>query len=224
MFYYVCCCSRSISMKSFHPPERKDRHYDYHGGVIVYVKESLYYKRRSDLESGNLECIWIEIILRNKRVLCGTLYRPPNSDSTYFSLLEESMGLAYDTGIRDIIITGYFNINILTAEGNRKISSLCQQFGLTQLLQEPTHFTEHSSSLIDLFLISNVSSCVLSKVLDPFLEQNIRFQCPIAASFNFVVPKTRSFIRRIYKYDACNYNTLLNSIHQLTGRILLILI
>ena len=72
----------TISMKFFHPPVRKDRHYDYHGGVIVYVKESLYYKRRSDLESGNLECIWIEIILRNKRVLCGTFSRPPNSDST----------------------------------------------------------------------------------------------------------------------------------------------
>ena len=79
-------------------------------------------------------------------------------------------------------------------------------------MQEPTHFTEHSSSLIDLFLISNVSSCVLSKVLDPFLEQNIRFHFPIAASFNVVVPKARSFTRRIYKYDACNYNTLRNSI------------
>jgi len=32
----------TISMNSFHPPERKDRQYDYHGGVIVYVKESLY--------------------------------------------------------------------------------------------------------------------------------------------------------------------------------------
>ena len=47
----------------------------------------------------------------------------------------------------------------------------------------------------------------LSKILDPFLEQHIRFHCPIAASFNFVVPKARSFTRRIYKYDACNYNT-----------------
>ena len=56
--------------------------------VGLYVKESLYYKRRSDLESDNLECIWIEIILRNKRVLFGTFYRPPNSDSTYYSLLE----------------------------------------------------------------------------------------------------------------------------------------
>ena len=120
-------------MNSFHPPERKDRQYDYHGGVIVNVKESLYYKRRSNLESGNLECIWIEILLRNKRVLFGTFYRPPNSDSTYYSLLEESIGLAYDTRIRDIIITGDFNINILTAEGNRKISSLCPQFGLTTI-------------------------------------------------------------------------------------------
>ena len=55
-------------------------------------------------------------------------------------------------------------------------------------------------------------SCVLSKVLDPFLEQHIRFYCPIAASFNFVVPKTRSFTRRIYKYNALNYNTLHSSI------------
>jgi len=70
---------------------------------------------------------------KQERVLFGTFYRPPNSDSTYYSLLEESIGLAYDTGIRGIIITGDFNINILTAEGNRKISSLCQQFGLTQL-------------------------------------------------------------------------------------------
>ena len=84
------------------------------------------------------------------------------------------------------------------------------QFGITQLLQEPTHFTEHSSSLIELVLKSNVSSCVLSKVLDPFLEQHIRFHCPIAASFNVVVPKARSFTRRIYKYDACNYDTLRN--------------
>ena len=168
-----------------------------------------------------MKCIWIEIILRNKRVLFGTFYRPPNSESTYYSLLEESIGLDYDTVIRDIVIAGDFNINTSTAEGNRKISSVCQQFGLAGLLQEPTHFTEHSSSLIDLFLISNVSSCVLSKVLDPFLEQNIRFHCPIAAlSFLRHVPlhgEYTSTTHAIVIHFATEYN-------QLTGSAFVILI
>ena len=31
------------------------------GGVMTYVKDSLHYKRRVDLESRNVESIWIEL-------------------------------------------------------------------------------------------------------------------------------------------------------------------
>ena len=34
----------------FKPPERKDRTGDRHGGVMIYVKDSLFYKRQHDLE------------------------------------------------------------------------------------------------------------------------------------------------------------------------------
>ena len=40
---------------------RRDREGDNHGGVCVYVIESIFSKRRNDLELPNLECVWVEI-------------------------------------------------------------------------------------------------------------------------------------------------------------------
>ena len=52
-------------------------------------------------------------------------------------------------------MTGDFNLDILKDNSNRKIRDLCQQFNFEQLINEPTHFTENSSSLIDLILTIN---------------------------------------------------------------------
>ena len=43
--------------ESFSKPERKDHHGDAHGGVIIYAKEYLHYRRRRDLESRGVECL-----------------------------------------------------------------------------------------------------------------------------------------------------------------------
>ena len=42
--------SDDIPIILFHHPERKDRIADSHGGVIVYIKDSIHYVRRRDLE------------------------------------------------------------------------------------------------------------------------------------------------------------------------------
>ena len=73
--------TETLQLSSFAIPERKDRVGDNHGGVILYVKEKLYYHRRLDLETGGVECIWIELILKQKQALFGLSYRLPNSDS-----------------------------------------------------------------------------------------------------------------------------------------------
>ena len=80
---------------------------------MIYIKDSIYYKRRLDLEPNGIECIWIEMALKQKHVLFGLFYRPPVSDSCYLSTIEDSIHLAVDTGISDIIITGDFNYNML---------------------------------------------------------------------------------------------------------------
>ena len=39
-----------LLMPNFKPPERKDRARDHHGGVMIYVKDSVHYTRRNDLD------------------------------------------------------------------------------------------------------------------------------------------------------------------------------
>ena len=192
-------------------PERKDREHDSHGGVMIYVKDCLHYKRRVDLESRNIESIWIELTNNHKRILFGLFYRPPNSDSIYFSDIEDSIALAVDSpGISEIIITGDFNLNVLHPQTARKINSICTDFSFYQSISQPTHFTENSSSLIDILLVNNKNYLIVSGVGDPFLNQEIRYHCPIYGIFKFSKPKFVSFTRHIWNYDQGNYDLLRN--------------
>ena len=109
---------------------------------------------------------------------CCGFYRPPNSTADYFTILSESIDRAYNTNIPDIVITGDFNFNMRT-NGNNKIKDLIQNYNLEQLINEDTHFTENSSSLIDLILVCNSSNILMSGVADSFIPDQIRFHCPI---------------------------------------------
>ena len=161
--------TNEILLHSFNTPERKDRERDNHGGVMIYVKDCLHYRRRADLESRNIESIWIELNNNHKRVLFGLFYRPPNSDSNYFSSIEDSIALAVDSpGISEIIVTGDFNLNLLHPVTARKIDSLCTQFSFYQSINQPTHFTENSSSIIDILLVNNKAHLIVSGVGDLF--------------------------------------------------------
>ena len=184
-----------LMLQSYNRPERKDRVDDSHGGVMLYVKETILYKRRADLEIRGIENIWIDLINNHKRILFGIFYRPPNSDTNYFSNIEDSLALAVDLDIADIIVTGDFNLNVLNARTSRKIESLCSQFSFYQFIDQPTHFTENSSSLIDIILVHNKDNLLLSCVGDPFLSQDLRYHCPIYGIFRFTKPKIKSFSR-----------------------------
>ena len=95
---------------------------------MIYVKDGIFYKRRMDLEIRGVESIWIEVIHNHKSILYGLFYRPPNANGQYFTNIEDSISLAIDTGISNIIVTGDFNLNYLNAQARRKIDMLCTQF------------------------------------------------------------------------------------------------
>ena len=197
-----------IAITNYRQPFRNDRENDPHGGVAVYVKNNIPCMRRTELEILNVESVWIEIRLKYKRLLIGTFYRPPNSDQSVLSNIERSIDLAIDTGISDIIILGDFNLNMLKPASSRPISNICQQYNLQQIITEPTHFTETSNSLIDLVLVSNPESILLSGVGDPFLGQEIRYHCPIFVVFKYNRNHALSFKRQIWKYQEGDYELL----------------
>ena len=83
------------------------------------------------------------------------VYRPPNSPAQTLADIKNFIDLAYDTNIGNIVVTGDFKLNFLDASSQLKITSLFNQYNLTQLIQEPTHFTENSLSLLDLVFTNN---------------------------------------------------------------------
>ena len=187
---------------------------DSHGGIIVYIKNDIPCKRRQDLELLNIECVWLEVNIKNRKLLVGTFYRPPCSSSQILTDIENSIGLAVDTGISDIVITGDFNINMLNPQSEKKILDICKEYNLKQLINEPTHFTESSSTLIDLILVSNVQSIEMFGVGEPFLMQDIRYHCPVYSIFSLKKPVTKSFQRKIWLYEKGNYDELRNKVSE----------
>ena len=76
----------------------------------------------------------------------------------------------------------------------KKQAILCQHYNLEQLINEPTYFTEPSSTIIDIFLTVNKSNIMISGVGDPCLDQNVRFHCPIYCVLKFNKVQTPIYI------------------------------
>ena len=70
---------------------------DPHGGVAIYVKNSLICKERHDLSIPQLEAVWIETKIGQDKLLIGSFYRPPNSKSDYWNLIDQSIKIVYST-------------------------------------------------------------------------------------------------------------------------------
>ena len=177
---------------------RRDRQTDNYGGGYVYLKDS---RRRTDLDLPNIECIWVEIDFHHKIFFSLEIFKkPPNSSAQTLSSIEVSISLAMDSRLKDIFITGDFNLDTQKAATNQNLLT-CQYFNLDQLIVEPTHFTENSSSILDLAFTTNKCNILSSGVGDPFLEHNIRFHDPVYFVLNFRKIVTPVLRRHIWLYD-----------------------
>ena len=182
---------------------RNDRADRVGGGVIVYVKENVNCTQRLDLHVGNIECIWLEIKLKNKSYLYGTFYIPPNSNQQIWDNFYHSIDLASATN-KDLILTGDFNINQNFQNPNDKIRTVMVQYDLHQLINESTYFTENSSSLLDLIIVSNPLSIICSDVGPPLLDQK-RFHLPVIGIINHRKKQFSPVKRKVYIYERGDY-------------------
>ena len=189
-----------LKLLNYQSPFRKNRQTNNYGGVIVYVRDNIPCKGRPDLEVQGLESLWLELRLKSKVVQFGTFYRPPNSSNEILDKIEESIDLALDNDVADVIVTGDFFLNFIDNANRAKIMSVFDQHSLYQLINEPTHYTETSSTLIDLLFTRNPENIIISGVGETFLDQNLRYHCPTYAVFNFDKPKYLCYKRKIWLY------------------------
>lgn len=128
---------------------RKDNDSNGGGGLLVYVKNGINARRREDLETNNISCLWLEISpARSKSFLVGNLYRPPDTRAEFNDRFEEFIDILINED-KEFILLGDFNKDFLNAETDRDWGNFTTSLGLTQLVNEPTRITNTSQTLID---------------------------------------------------------------------------
>ena len=109
-----------------------------------------------------------------------------------------------DDNIDYVIVTGDFNDNQLDVN-NVKMRNILMQYSLQQLVEDPTNFTEHSSSLIDLIFTNDVNFVPYAGVGPPLLDQ-VRYHCPVIGFLNAPKPVSKSFKRKIWLYNQGDFD------------------
>ena len=144
-----------IHIPNYQEPIRLDR--DRHGGgVAVYFHKNIPFLERKELHIPNLEILWAEIILNNKKVLLGTCYLHPRFNDW------DAVRLAIDQAAQscpNIILIGDFNQNMLEESKSKHIRDILNIFNFNQIIDSPTRITQTSSTLIDLALTSASLTC-----------------------------------------------------------------
>ena len=103
-----------LTITGFQKPFLKNREIRSGGGVAVYCANHIPACRRHDIENtgNNIECIWLEILAQNKKILFGVKGQSGQSATqcdNFISALQTSIDRAHDGGATHIILTGDFN-------------------------------------------------------------------------------------------------------------------
>lgn len=135
------------------------------GGALLYISSKLSYKQRPDLtkifyKSKELESIFVEISQNKKcNIIVASIYKHPlmpidEFNSNFLNPLLEKVS----TENKTLMLLGDFNIDLLKAESNSKVSNFLDIMGSHSLVPSilmPTRITTESKTLIDNIFISS---------------------------------------------------------------------
>ena len=181
------------------------------GGVCVYYKSSLAL-RLIDVHYLQ-ECLIFEILIGVKSCNFISLYQSPSQSSDSFEEFADNLQLSLDKisnqnpfvtvalGDFNTEFSNWYKHDKTTYEGS-KIDAITSQFGLQQLIKEPTHILGDSSSCIDLIFTSH-PSLVMESDVHLSLHLNCHHQLTYA-KFNFKIHYLPPYEREIWHYQKAN--------------------
>lgn len=176
------------------------------GGVAIFVKKQLRSRFVCKSNDEEYDFLFIELLCDESKCLVGVLYRPNDAldISPVVNMLEENC-LSYS----DIILSGDLNGNLLI---DSNLISLFQPIGLLAVNTTiPTHFTSTSSTLLDVFFVSDFEKILLYEQFSSpnFSKHDIIYMTYNLAYFKHEKPRHISY----RDYKNINYDALLNEIN-----------
>jgi hypothetical protein len=80
-----------------------------HGGVLAWASNNISCKCRKDLETHDIETLWLEVRKKHKKVFLCVPYRVPNSDDSFWENIQENLDIVKQTYNSKIMLTGDLN-------------------------------------------------------------------------------------------------------------------
>ena len=146
-----------------------------------------------------------------------SLYRSPNQNPDEFELflpnLENLLADITNRNPHFMLLLGDFNaksktwfINDQSSRESTQLESLTSLYGMKQLITEPTHVLENSSSCIDL-IFTNQPNLVMDAGVHPSLHSKCHHQV-IYAKLTLQIEYPPPYTREIWDYDKAQFDLI----------------
>ena len=185
------------------------------GDVCAYVRESLPIWVVTNHHLS--EYLILEVNLKNKKGYLVSFYRSPNQNPDEFELFLTNLeNLLADINNRNphfMLLLGDFNaksktwfINDQSSREGTQLESLTSLYGMKQLIAEPTHVLENSSSCIDLIFTNQPNL-----IMDAGVYHSFHSKCHnqvISAKLNLQIEYPPPYTREIWDYGKAQFDLI----------------
>ena len=191
------------------------------GGVCVYYKNSLPFRVIN--VKYLQESISFELRIGGKYCRFSCLYRSPSQTQddleAFLKNFELTLDKIHENNPFMTIVLGDVNAksnnwcksDITSLEGS-KVDTIANSYGLNQLIQEPTHILNSSSSCIDLIFTSQ-PNLVMESGIHSSLHSNCHHQI-VFAKFNLSIFYPPPYERTVWYYERANTELIRRAIDQ----------
>ena len=143
------------------------------GGVGLLIAKELHYKPLNQMNkiTDHLECYFVEITIKGRNILCGSMYRPPNTNvKAFHSDITEILEHIKRETHKDCIIGMDHNLDFIKHTQHQYTSKFIEtmlEYCMFLCITRPTRITKTSATLIDNIFVSTrihdqTKSCVIT--------------------------------------------------------------
>ena len=204
-----------FNISNYHPLELNLRSTARGGGVGIYVKNNLTFKRLSQFSiciDRILETVFVEVLTPdNKNIAIGSIYRPGTRhpqltfSDQYAQFSELLSNLLSDVAAysNNVFIYGDLNLDILKLTENKFIANYIDtifSFGFLQRVLNPTRIFNNSATLIDHILTNSTCNMYESHIICSDISDHF----PVLHQLDFNKPKQQVITSESRNFSEAN--------------------